>query len=267
MTFKKFTGILGFILAVAVAGSSSYFLADIVYADSVFYSRLFVLLVASLLAGWLIGEGFERKASFRLGLLGMLLGVLGALSHEMFFVHRKIPDAAQFSILVTAMVNGLIVSSFVLFGRNSSALRFAGEVEVIETVDEEEVQPEAAVTVPEAIPDPVEETKAVQSLVEEPVAIQTLVEEPQVVAEEPLPEKGEENDDANSEKEAIFEATLFEKNAELLVEKAKLEAEKILFAAEQELNRITREKEKVENELKLLVRTEKQLLEQYRGQQ
>ena len=259
MTFKKFVGILGFILAVAVAGSSSYFLADIVYADSVFYSRLFVLLIASHLAGWLIGEGFDRKSSFRLGMLGMFLGVLGALSHEMFFVHRKIPDAAQFSILVTAVVNGLIVSSFVLFGRNSSALRFAGEVEVTEPEPEQEVevQPDPEVEEPEENPEPVEE----------PVEVQVIVEEPQVVAEEPLPEKGEENDNANSEKEAIFEATLFEKNAELLVEKAKLEAEKILFAAEQELNRITREKEKVENELKLLVRTEKQLLEQYRGQQ
>lgn len=259
MTFKKFIGVLGFILAIVVAGSSSYFLADQEKVNTVFYSRLFVLLIASLVSGWLIGEGFNRKVSFRLGLLGMVLGVIGALVHEMYFVQRKISDTAQFQMMVATVLNGLIVSSFVLFGRNSSALRFSGEPEPgVET--EERAQPEVA----EVEASEVVQTEPVVQFEPEPVIVPEPEEVPQVVVPESLPEEGTEKDDADSEKDAIFEATLFEKNAELLIGKAKLEADKILFAAEQELQKIRQEKEKVENELKLLVRTEKQLLEQYR---
>ena len=67
-----------------------------------------------------------------------------------------------------------------------------------------------------------------------------------------------------SEKDTIFGATLFEKNAELIVQKARLEADRILFAAEQDLQRIRGEKEKTENELKLLVQTERELIKQYK---
>ncbi len=270
MTFKKFIGILGFILAIAVAGSSSYFLADLQYVDTVFYSRLFVLLISSLLAGWLIGEGFDRKVSFRLGLLGMLLGVAGALGHEMLFVERKISDTAQFRFMVMAVINGLIVSSFVLFGRNSSALRFAGDPEEEGEDEETSSAPGAESGTSGEVESGVTETPADEPAAEPQTETEVVPEPeevPQVVAVEPLPEKGEEKDDADSEKDAIFEATLFEKNAELMIERAKLEADKMIFAAEQELQRITQEKEKVENELKLLVRTEKQLLEQYRERQ
>ncbi len=174
-------------------------------------------------------------------------------------MQRSISDTAQFQITVATVLNGLIVSSFVLFGRNSSALRFSGEPEA-EVESEDRAQPEVAeVEASEVVP-----TEPVVQFEPEPVIEPAPEEAPQVVIPEPLPEEGTEKDDADSEKDAIFEATLFEKNAELLIGKAKLEADKILFAAEQELQKIRQEKEKVENELKLLVRTEKQLLEQYR---
>ncbi|MBK7866015.1 MAG: hypothetical protein IPJ75_02915 [Ignavibacteriales bacterium] len=124
MTFKKFIGIIGFLLSIAVAGSSSWFLDGVTSVGSVFYSRLFVLMIVSFVSGWLIGEGFDRGVSFKFALWAMILGTAGALSHELFFVVRKTSDTSAFKFLVNAAINGTLVSSFVLFGRNSCVLRF-----------------------------------------------------------------------------------------------------------------------------------------------
>ncbi|MBK7866014.1 MAG: hypothetical protein IPJ75_02910 [Ignavibacteriales bacterium] len=61
-------------------------------------------------------------------------------------------------------------------------------------------------------------------------------------------ESAKEISHTDSEKEPIFEATFFEKNGELIVEKARLEAQKIIFEAQQELQKMKNEKEKLENE-------------------
>lgn len=274
MTFKKFIGIIGFLLSIAVAGSSSWFLDGVTSVDSVFYSRLFVLMIVSFVSGWLIGEGFNRGTSFKFALWAMILGTAGALSHELFFVVRQTTDTSTFKFLVNAAINGTLVSSFVLFGRNSCALRFEVTGESEEDSDDFAVQTNgssdelsANVSDEEVVSfeyDEVSEDNEQNREYESESRENILKSE--VVDFSVVKEGAKEISHANSEKEPIFEATFFEKNGELIVEKAKLEAQKIMFEAQQELQKMKNEKEKLENELKMLVNTEKQLLEQYKNQ-
>lgn len=274
MTFKKFIGIIGFLLSIAVAGSSSWFLDGVTSVDSVFYSRLFVLMIVSFVSGWLIGEGFERGTSFKFALGAMILGIAGALSHELFFVVRHTTDTSQFKFLVNAAINGALVSSFVLFGRNSCALRF-------EVTGESDEESEGSVE---------QRNMGSAELSDNPGGAGVAGSEYAGVNAGDMESEEHESEDSensqksevvdfsavkgsvkeishtDSEKEPIFEATFFEKNGELIVEKAKLEAQKIMFEAQQELQKMKNEKEKIENELKMLVNTEKKLLEQYKNQ-
>jgi len=258
MTTRKFVGTVGFILSVAVAASSAYFLDGVFKVDSVYYSRIFILLIASFVAGWLIGEGFDRRTSFLFALTGMLLGILGAISHEMFFVVRKTTDTETFRYLVNAAINGVIVSSFVLFGRNSSALRLAGS-------DPEAGEEPAGGTVP-TLKFSVKEEVAEEPVEEETLETSEYERESSGEEYQPLESGSQEISHEDSEKDPIFGATFFEKNADLIIESAKLEAEKIRFNAEQEVLKKQQEKEKLENEIKMLIYTEKNLLEQYKKQ-
>lgn len=258
MTIRKFLGILGFLLSVIIAGSSAYFLDGVFKVDSVFYSRMFVLLIASFVAGWLIGEGFERRGSFLFALSAMLLGILGAISHELFFVVRKATDTESFRFLINSAINGMIVSSFVLFGRNSSSLRLPSSTsEEVESPGSSDAlvlnQRVEEVTVQEVASEP-----------EEPIV--APIERNELVLEKYPDEGSKEISHEDSEKDPILGATFFEKNADLIIEKAKLEAEKIIFNAGQEVLKKQQEKEKLENEIKMLVYTEKNLLEQYKKQ-
>jgi len=271
MTSKKFIGIIGFLLSVAVAGSSSWFLDGVTSVDSVFYSRLFVLMIASFVAGWLIGEGFNKATSFKFALGAMILGTAGALSHELFFVIRQTSDTSTFKFLVNAAINGTLVSSFVLFGRNSCALRFEDGGDELVDLNEgtKESGEELSATMSE---EEVESPEYDSSSDSEGENLEYESEsgdnipKSEVVDISAVKQSVKELSPTDSEKEPIFEATFFEKNGELIVEKAKLEAQKILFEAEQELHKMKNEKEKLENELKMLVNTEKQLLEQYKKQ-
>lgn len=271
MTFKKFLGIIGFLLSIAVAGSSSWFLDGVTSVDSVYYSRLFVLMIVSFVSGWLIGEGFDRSASFKFALWAMILGTAGALSHELFFAVRKTTDTSAFKFLVNAAINGTLVSSFVLFGRNSCALRFNESGEDLDDFREENkdsgeelsgnVNGEDVVSSEyDVISDDDGQNREYESESDERFL------KSEVVDFSAVKEGAKEISHADSEKEPIFEATFFEKNAELIIEKAKLEAQKIKFEAQQELQKMINEKEKLENELKMLVNTEKKLLEQYKNQ-
>lgn len=271
MTFKKFLGIIGFLLSIAVAGSSSWFLDGVTSVDSVFYSRLFVLMIVSFISGWLIGEGFDRGVSFKFALWAMILGTAGAISHELFFAAAKTTDTSAFKFLVNAAINGTLVSSFVLFGRNSCVLRFNERGEELEDSREENIESD------EELSGNVSDDEVVSSEYDgmgddedqnreyESESGERFLKS-EVVDFSAVKESAKEISHTDSEKEPIFEATFFEKNGELIVEKAKLEAQKIIFEAQQELHKMKNEKEKLENELKMLVNTEKQLLEQYKNQ-
>lgn len=278
MTFKTFIGIIGFLLSIAVAGSSSWFLNGITSVDSVFYSRLFVLMIVSFVAGWLIGEGFGRSTSFKFALWAMILGTAGALSHELFFAVRKTSNTSAFKFLVNAAINGTLVSSFVLFGRNSCALRFGESGEITDENIEEDGQSglDSSCIVAKRGLDLSSENMAdseyrssgdgAETDGESNLESEEHSRKGELIDFSAVKEGAKELSHEDSEKEPIFEATFFEKNAELIVEKAKLEAQKIKFEAQQELEKMKNEKEKVENELKMLVNTEKKLLEQYKKQ-
>ncbi|KAB2908209.1 MAG: hypothetical protein F9K26_07680 [Ignavibacteriaceae bacterium] len=381
MTSRNFIGVLGLLGSIVIGGSTSYFLAAITKADATFYSRIFVLLIPAFFAGWLIGEGFSRRVSFWLALLGVLFGVSGSLANELFFGESYTTSTGAFMYLSKALFTGLIVSSFILFGRNSSVLRFAsgfGELEddasATEKADlavdgfdrsaekdadlavdgfDRSAEKDADLAVDgfdrsaEKDADLADKSGRSADSGEEPSHSdeKLAVSEERVASfeggvatsernvatfeggvatsernvatfeggvatfdesaatsdesaatsderEEIIPEEDtisrlfhpfgvhytsaeeavktdsfdgtdEENKEI-SEKDTIFGATLFEKNAELIVQKARLEADRILFAAEQDLQRIRGEKEKTENELKLLVKTERELIKQYK---
>lgn len=330
MTSRNFIGVLGLLGSIVIGGSTSYFLAGITKADATFYSRIFVLLIPAFFAGWLIGEGFSRRVSFWLALLGVLFGVSGSLANELFFGESYTTSTGAFMYLSKALFTGLIVSSFILFGRNSSVLRFAsgfGELEDdasatekadlavdgfdrsaekdadladksgrsadsgeepshsdeklavseervasfeggvatsernVATFDESAATSDESAATSDEREEIIPEEDTISRLFHPFGVHYTSAEE--AVKTDSFDGTDEENKEI-SEKDTIFGATLFEKNAELIVQKARLEADRILFAAEQDLQRIRGEKEKTENELKLLVKTERELIKQYK---
>jgi hypothetical protein len=255
MTIKNFFGYLGLLLSVGITGSATYFLSDVTTIGTVFYSRLFVLMLGVFISGWLIGEGFGRRASFWFAFTAIILGTLSALSYEMFFGVPKGSETNSFKYMVVAFLNGLIASSFVLFGRNTSSLRLQSETEIPEEVEAfpKEEKTDSSPTLAEEI----------EGDFEEEIPIQEKYFSPHYELE-PIIDSGEGKPPIDSEKEPIFKADFFENNADLIVERAQLEAQRIINQAEQELFKIKMEKEKLENDLKTLILTERNLLDQYK---